>query len=137
MKKVGLVMLACLMSGCCIESRRVFERTRTVRSGNYVCYRPIKADPKDYSQYQYFKCSYRQGPWKGSAIYPGTRMALNAASLYSYSSAASGDYMMGFPTLCVYPIVLCSIPINFCIDTLVLPWDIYNAPVAPEGYIER
>lgn len=139
-KLLSLVVLVVLASGCCIDCRSKFEETHILRSGNYVCYKPIVSTndaEHAYRDYKYFNCSYRQGPWAGSAIYPGTRMVLNYASLFSYSSPASGDYMMGPVILMGYPIVLCSIPIQFCIDTVMLPWDIYNAPVAPEGYIER
>ena len=137
-----LTILTALITagGCCLDARRTFEETRVLRSGHYVCYKPIvnTNDAKNaYRDYRYFNCSYRQGPWAGSAIYPGTRMVLNMASFFSYSSAASGDYMMGPFVLAVYPIVLCGIPVQFCIDTLVLPYDIYNAPHPPEGYIER
>ena len=136
-KLLSLVVLVAVASGCCIDCRSKFEETHILRSDNYVCFKPINAEPGNYNDYLYYNCNYRGGPWRGCSVYPGTRMVLNYASLFSYSSPASGDYMMGPVILMGYPIVLCSIPIQFCIDTVMLPWDIYNAPVAPEGYIER
>ncbi len=42
--------------------------------------------------------------------------------------------MLALPTLCVYPIVLIELPIQFCLDTLLIPYDMWNVPHPPDGY---
>lgn len=82
----------------------------------------------------YKYCSNANGPFAGSDIYPATRSVLNALSFFSYSGAASGDYMLGVIVLPCYPIVLCELPIQIILDTVLLPYDLIAAPTTPKGY---
>lgn len=79
-------------------------------------------------------CSNANGPWAGSEIYPATRFVLNALTFMSYSSAASGDYMLGTVILPTYPLWLIELPIQFVLDTVLIPLDLWMAPTTPEGY---
>lgn len=155
MKLLGKILVVITMlgaAGCCISSRswridKEIPRYTPVGSGTYVTYASIETKtetvkyydgrtetrevPKDYIL-KY--CNYHTGPWEGSDIYPATRLTLNALSGWSYSSPASGDYMLNIVTVPLYPLVLCNLPIQFVLDTVLLPWDLISAPTCPEGY---
>lgn len=144
LKYILSLSLIAITAGCCIGSRARVKETHVVASGYHVTYYSdeVVTNVTSYGTYKYNKSiayttSYVGGPWEGSFIYPATRQTLNALSLYSYSSAASGDYMLALPTLCVYPIVLIELPIQFCLDTLLIPYDMWNVPHPPEGYKQR
>lgn len=136
--------------GCCIGSRNLVKETHVLTSGYNVCYTNGEQTVSYVSTYYdgtkktnytakaiYYTTSYVGGPWQGSFLYPATRQTLNALSLYSYSSAASGDYMLGLPTLCIYPVVLIELPVQFVLDTVLIPYDLINQPHPPEGYVRR
>ena len=136
---IAVMMLAEV--GCCITSRRIVnnEDIRVLTSGYYRVYTngQVRAgiiQGTTYLEAQYRKCSYTGGPFANSDIYPATRNVLNHASLMSYSSAASGAYMENLINIPCYPIILIQIPIQFCIDTVLIPWDLFNTPKVPEGY---
>lgn len=128
--KTFLLLSIALLSGCMISSRRIAgdnDEPQRLQSGYYAIY--TNGDERIFR-----KCSYVGGPFKDSTIYPATRNTLNVLSLYSYSSSASGAYMLIPPTLVVYPLVMCNLPIQFCLDTVLIPWDLYNVPEVPEGF---
>lgn len=139
-----LVLIVSVCSGCCISTRNICEKTQILQTGYYECY-----TNGVYRQVTglwgtslkqgtiYYKTSYVGGPYEGAHVYPATRHVLNMLSLYSYSSAASGDYMLIGPTLVIYPFVLCELPIQFVLDTILIPFDLYNTPNPPEGYKKR
>lgn len=130
--KALLLMSIALLSGCMISSRRIAgdnDEPQRLQSGYYAVYTNTNDTERIFR-----KCSYSGGPFKDSTIYPATRRTLNVLSLYSYSSAASGAYMLIGPTLFVYPFVMCNLPIQFCLDTVLIPWDLYNVPEVPEGF---
>lgn len=146
----AFALIAGMIAGCCIGSRNMVKETHVLTSGYNVCYTNGEKEVSAIWHYNdgtaktnycnksiYYTTSYVGGPWSGSFLYPATRQTLNALSLYSYSSAASGDYMLGLPTLCVYPIVLVELPIQFCLDTVLIPFDIINQPNPPDGYVRR
>lgn len=130
--KALLLLSIALLSGCTISSRRIDDGSdiRVLSSGYYAAY-------TNGQETIYRKCSYVDGPFKNSTIYPATRVTLNMLSLYSYSSAASGDYMLIPTTLVFYPVVLVNLPIQFTLDTVLIPWDIYNVPKVPDGFKRR
>lgn len=129
--------------GCCICSRslsfdsevegHVLPPTGFYRAytNGHVVVKGIYSYPKDPI---YKHCSYNLGPWKGSDFYPATRMTLNALAGWTYSPACSGDYMNNLITLPLYPLVVCELPIQFVLDTVLIPFDFLNAPTSPEGY---
>lgn len=130
-------------NGCCIASRQIcFDKEITGHvlpaTGTYRCY--TNGMVRTVGNYTYPKdpiykyCSYNLGPWYGSDIYPATRMTLNALSGWTYSPACSGDYMNNIITLPLYPLVVCELPIQFVLDTVLIPFDLLNAPTVPEGY---
>jgi uncharacterized protein YceK len=128
--KALLLLSIALLSGCMISSRRIAgnnDEPQRLQSGYYAVY-------TNDTERIFRKCSYTGGPFKDSTIYPATRRTLNVLSLYSYSSAASGAYMLIPPTLVFYPFVMCNLPIQFCLDTVLVPWDLYNVPEVPEGF---
>lgn len=141
-------VLLCVSAGCCIGSRSwKIDKEITGHvlpaSGTYHCYTngemKVCGHYQDGSPYmapicKYKYCSNTTGPWAGSDIYPATRSVLNALSFMSYSSAASGDYMLNIVILPCYPVVLVELPIQIVLDTILLPWDIIAAPTTPEGY---
>lgn len=143
---VAAVILSVVSGGCCICCRRWTDsgkETNVLTSGQYRAYTngqmKVAGHYKDGSPYLvkdtiYKVCSNSNGPFRDSDVYPATRNTLNALSLYSYSRAEAGDYMMILPTLIIYPIVLCELPIQLVLDTVLLPWDAIVAPKAPEGY---
>lgn len=160
-KCIVAAIMATVACGCCISSRswkidKEITGYRLPASGMYATYvsdepvyvdvptavkdgdlsiavlRKIKMNARVYKY-----CSYHNGPFAGSDIYPGTRMTLNALSGWSYSSAASGDYMMNVITIPLYPIVLCNLPVQFVLDTILLPYDLIAAPTCPDGYTLR
>lgn len=144
--------LAIITGGCCINCRSWKidkEITGNVlpASGTYHYYTNGCKKAFMYRDWQtgemkqgltedriYKYCSNANGPWKGSEIYPATRYVLNGLSFFSYSSAASGDYMMGGFVLVTYPFWLVELPIQCVLDTVLLPWDLIAAPTTPEGY---
>ena len=63
-----------------------------------------------------------------------TRYVLNILSGWSYSSAASGNYMNNLITLPTYPIYIVELPIQLALDTVLIPFDWLNTPSCPEGY---
>lgn len=131
MKALFLLSIA-LLSGCMISSRRIAgnnDEPQRLQSGYYAVYTNTNGTERIFR-----KCSYVGGPFKDSTIYPATRRTLNVLSLYSYSSAASGAYMLIPPTLVFYPFIVCNLPIQFCLDTVLIPWDLYNVPEVPEGF---
>lgn len=146
------VALSVISVGCCIGSRSwKFDKEITgyvlPASGTYHWYTNglTKTETRWNSYYgsnvtyrtidQVYKyCSNANGPWKDSEIYPATRQTLNALSFMSYSSPASGDYMLGIVILPCYPIVLIELPIQFVLDTVLIPLDLWMAPTTPEGY---
>lgn len=128
--KALLLLSIALLSGCMISSRRIAGDTDEPQHLQTWYYATYTND----TERIFRKCSYVGGPFKDSTIYPATRQTLNALSLYSYSSAASGDYMLILPTLICYPFVVCNLPIQFCLDTVLIPWDLYNVPEVPEGF---
>lgn len=140
-----LVLIASMCGGCCIINRNICEETPPcIQSGFYECY--TNGVYKEVTGLWgtslkqgtiYYRTSYVGGPYEGSHIYPSTRHVLNMLSLYSYSSAASGAYMLIGPTLLIYPFVLCELPIQFTLDTILIPFDLYNSPNPPEGYKKR
>ena len=137
LKYVLSLSIITITAGCCIECRNRVKATHVVGSGYHVTYysdEVVTNGMYKYNKSIAYATSYVGGPWEGSFIYPATRQTLNALSLYSYSSAASGEYMLALPTLCVYPIVLIELPIQFCLDTLLIPYDLWNVPNPPEGY---
>lgn len=150
MKKFLIITLITLMSlaitGCMISSRTFGNRNSKdlyiLPGGRYHMYTNINYNASFPHNYQtnrycmYLSSSYSRGPWEGSDIYPASRECLNALSLYSYSEAASGDYMLIGPTLLVYPFVLIDLPIQFVLDTILLPYDLYNIAIPPENYIK-
>lgn len=155
MKIVAAFALACMAIGCCIESRswkidKEVPRGTPLRTGLYcsftngemVATRSWRSydgktgtyySPKTIDKF----CCYANGPWANSDIYPATRHTLNALSGWSYSSAASGNYMLNIVTLPCYPLVLVNLPIQFVLDTVLMPYDLIAAPTAPEGYRRR
>lgn len=142
MKKLLASLLLLATAGCCIESRRIAgtEDIRVLQSGYYRVYTNGQQRVNGSYRYpvaEYRTSSYVGGPYAYSRIYPATRNVLNHASFMSYSSAASGDYMLNIINLPCYPIILIQIPIQFCLDTILIPWDLYNTPKCPEGYQER
>lgn len=137
LKRILCISLILMAAGCCIECRNRVKETHVVGSGYHVTYCSDEIVTNGIYKYKKsisYTTSYVGGPWEGSFIYPATRQTLNALSLYSYSSAASGEYMLALPTLCVYPIILIELPIQFCLDTLLIPYDLWNVPDPPEGY---
>lgn len=150
MKTVLLVIAAVFLSvvsgGCCICCRRWSDsgkETLILTTGQYRAYTngqmKVAGHYKDGKPYLvedtiYKICSNSNGPFRDSDVYPATRNTLNALSLYRYSGEADGDYMFVLPTLIIYPIVLVELPIQLVLDTVLLPWDLYVAPKAPEGY---
>jgi len=135
------LLMTVVTVGCCIDSRRLVDNKEinVLTSGYYRVYtngqvRAGYIQGTSYPVCQYRKCSYTGGPFANSDIYPATRNVLNHASLMSYSSAASGAYMENLINLPCYPIILIQIPIQFCIDTVLIPWDLFNTPKVPEGY---
>lgn len=142
MKKLLASLLLLATAGCCIASRRIAgtEDIRVLQTGYYRDYTNGQQRVNGIYSYpvsQYRTSSYVGGPFAKSRIYPATRLVLNHASLMSYSSAASGDYMLNIINLPCYPFILIQIPIQFCLDTILIPWDLYNTPECPEGYQER
>lgn len=142
MRKLFASLILLATAGCCIESRRIAgtENVRVLQSGYYRAY--TNGQQRVFGNYtypvsQYRTSSYVGGPYAHSRIYPATRLVLNHASLMSYSSAESGDYMVNIINIPCYPIILIQIPIQFCLDTILIPWDLYNTPKCPEGYQER
>ena len=134
-----VALLLASMSGCCIMARRIAdnEDVHVLQSGYYHTYTngTFHGEPPwQYANSIHRACSYTGGPWAGSDIYPATRLVLNHASFMSYSSAASGDYMINIINLPCYPIILVEIPIQFCLDTVLLPFDLLNRPTTPEGW---
>lgn len=142
------ILMLLIGAGCCIDSRNmVVKDVHVLTSGYYVCYTNGEMVASGHWIYNdgtvktnfvnksiYYKTSYVGGPWAGSFIYPATRNVLNHASFMSYSSAASGAYMENIINLPCYPIILLQIPIQFCLDTVLLPFDLINRPHPPEGY---
>ena len=113
------------------------EDINVLTTGFYHCYTNGKyrvVGSYRYAESQYRRCSYTCGPWEGSDIYPATRYCLNILSGWSYSPAAAGHYMNNLITLPTYPIYIIELPIQFCLDTILLPFDIWNTPKVPEGY---
>ena len=140
LKFIAVFFLAAVTGSCCVGSRNKVRETHVVASGYHVTYYSDEVVTNGIYKYNKsiaYTTSYVGGPWEGSFIYPATRQTLNALSLYSYSSAASGDYMLAFPTLCAYPIVLVELPLQFCLDTILIPDDLWNVPNPPEGYKRR
>ena len=143
MKKIlASLLLFAMAAGCCIEARRIAgtEDLHVLQSSYYRTYtngQQRVSNGYSYPVAQYRTSSYVGGPYAYSRIYPATRLVLNHASFMSYSSAASGDYMINIINLPCYPIILIQIPIQFCLDTILIPWDLYNTPKCPEGYQER
>lgn len=142
MKKLLVSLLLLVSAGCCIESRRIAgtEDLRVLQSSYYRTYTNGQYRVNgiySYPDAQYRASSYVGGPYAHSRIYPATRKVLNHASFMSYSDPASGDYMINIINLPCYPIILIQIPIQFCLDTILIPWDLYNTPKCPEGYQER
>lgn len=128
--KALLLLFIVLLSGCMISSRRIAgnnDEPQRLQSGYYAVY-------TNGTERIFRKCSYTGGPFKDATIYPATRVTLNMLSLYSYSSAASGSYMLIGPTLTIYPLVMCNFAIQFCLDTVLIPWDLYNVPEVPKGF---
>ena len=144
MRRFELYLTALVMTivgiGCCIDSRRIVDNQdlHVLKSGYYRCYTNgqtrVGSLGYKYNVAVFLKCSYTGGPWANSDIYPATRNVLNHASFMEYSSAASGAYMENMINLPFYPIIIIQIPIQFCLDTLLIPWDLYNVPKPPEGY---
>lgn len=142
MKKLFASLLLLAAAGCCIESRRIAgtEDLRVLQTGYYRAYTNGQYRVSGSYRYpiaQYRASSYVGGPYAHSRIYPATRKVLNHASFMSYSGPESGDYMINIINLPCYPIILIQIPIQFCLDTILIPWDLYNTPKCPEGYQER
>ena len=143
LKWLCATVLTVITVGCCIDSRRIaFDREPDrLQSGYYHYYTNGLTEVVGFYSYPvkpiYKVCSYTGGPWRGSDIYPATRNVLNHASFMSYSSAASGDYMLNIINLPFYPVILIEIPIQFCLDTILIPWDLLNAPSTPEGYSKQ
>lgn len=147
-KYISAIILSVVSIGCCIECRSwKIDKEITGHilppSGTYhyytngemrVCGRYKDGSPYMAPVCKYKHCSNANGPWAGSDIYPATRATLNALSGMSYSSPASGDYMMNIVILPCYPIVLCELPIQLVLDTVLLSWDLIAAPTTPEGY---
>lgn len=139
MRYVFAAILAAVSAGCCIVAREWVDdkEIHVIQSGYHHSYTNGMYHGKPpwvYADTICKKCSYTGGPWAGSDIYPATRLVLNHASLMSYSSAASGDYMANIFNIPFYPIVLCQIPVQLCLDTMLLPFDLWNRPTCPEGY---
>lgn len=149
---IAIILLALVTAGCCINCRSwKIDKEITGRvlpaSGTYHYYtNGLMKTETWYSSYygsnvthkvpdtKYKYCSNANGPWAGSEIYPATRFVLNGLSFMSYSSPASGDYMLNIVILPTYPIWLIELPIQFVLDTILLPWDLIAAPTVPEGY---
>ena len=146
-----IMCCCCLLlaaSGCCILSRNISGPTRVVTSDFYHSYTngnivvSMWVIDKDGNKIPYsyhnecicYKTSYVGGPWRGSDLYPGTRYVLNILSGWSYSSAASGNYMNNLITLPTYPIYIVELPIQLALDTVLIPFDWLNTPSCPEGY---
>jgi len=152
LKILAITALVSLSGGCCICCRSwKIDKEITGHclpaSGTYHYYTNGLQKAYTYRDYQtgemkeglttdcvYKYCSNANGPWAGSEIYPATRFVLNGLSLFSYSSAASGDYMMGGFVLVTYPFWLVELPVQFVLDTVLLPWDLIAAPTTPDGY---
>ena len=139
-----LLLIVSVCCGCCIVNRNICEETQRLQTGYYECYtngvyREVTGlwGTSLKQGTIYYRTSYVGGPYEGAHIYPATRDVLNMLSLYSYSSAASGAYMLIGPTLVIYPFVLCELPIQFVLDTILIPFDLYNTPNPPEGYKKR
>lgn len=137
LKTIIVVLVAIVVVGCCIDSRRICrESGRTVQSDHYCVYTNdvLEAYTNVYgklsyrAQTKYYTVSYNGGPFRGSILYPGTREDLNILALWSYSSAASGNYMNNIITMPLYPLFIVALPIEFVIDTVLIPWDLYNSP---------
>lgn len=147
-----VIVLAVVSGGCCICCRSwKFDKEITgyvlPASGTYHYYTNGQMKASTYYDYtchsnvthmvkdcKYKYCSNANGPWAGSEIYPATRFVLNALTFMSYSSAASGDYMLGIVILPTYPLWIVGLPIQFVLDTVLLPVDLLMAPTTPEGY---
>ena len=143
-----LLLLAAISAGCCIMSRNIVTKTKVLKSDYYIGYTngvmhvfsylidengneiPYTYVPESI----YYKTSYMGGPYRGSLIYPATRNVLNILSMWSYSSAAGGDYMNNIVTLPTYPLYIVELPIQLVLDTVLLPFDLLNQPRPPEGY---
>lgn len=151
-KHLAIVASAMILGGCCVLSRswkidQEITGNRLPAQSMYHCYTNGCMKTFLYHDWQtgelregltedivYKYCSNSNGPWQDSEIYPATRYTLNALSFYSYSSAASGDYMLSGYVLIGYPVVLVELPIQVVLDTVLLPWDLIAAPTTPEGY---
>lgn len=159
-KCISLAFLTGILSGCCICSRSwKFDKEITGHvlpaSGTYHYYTNgvYRAEMHEFVGYNretggyyttnklvmvqgevYKYCSNSNGPWKDSELYPATRLTLNALSFMSYSSAASGDYMLGIVIIPCYPFILCELPVQFVLDTVLIPLDWWMAPTTPTGY---
>jgi len=152
LKFLSVLFLIFVSGGCCISCRSwTIDKEITGNclpaSGTYHYYTNGLMKAYTYRDWKtgelkegltkdcvYKYCSNANGPWKGSEIYPATRYVLNGLSFFSYSSAASGDYMLGGLVLLTYPIWLIELPVQFVLDTVLLPWDVIAAPTCPEGY---
>lgn len=148
LKYLAITAMIAISAGCCINCRSwKIDKEITGHclpaSGTYhyytngqmrVCGKYANGNPVLTPVCKYKYCSNANGPWAGSEIYPATRFVLNGLSGFSYSSAASGDYMMCGVVLVTYPFWLVELPIQFVLDTVLLPWDLIAAPTTPEGY---
>lgn len=132
---------ALLFSGCFIASRQlVVKNPRSVASDHYCVYTNGQLEARIDHYYNgrvetnyvnktlYYSTSYVGGPYRGSFLYPGTRLDLNILSGWSYSSAASGNYMLNLFTIPTYPLYIVALPVEFVLDTLLIPFDLINQP---------
>ena len=144
LKLLATLTAICTLSGCCYMSRNLCKELppgRGLTSDYYVTYTNGVTKTQGTYTYDvyphYYVSSYVGGPYKGAILYPATRNVLNILSGWSYSSAASGNYMLNLITLPTYPIYIVELPIQTVLDTVLIPFDLINTPNPPEGYSRK